>query len=137
MYVLSDGWDWENPLQSKGRKALTSFYIYILNLDEWNRSKRNGYHTAQLVFNHQIQRYKSDKVLERMVEDMNSLQETGIEVERDIYPARFVQYRQDNLERAKVTKGFESFSRSKHFKITSTLCKAKSPSEEVGWAPAT
>ena len=73
---------------------LTGFYLSILNIDEHNRSQRNGIMTIQFVKNSQIKSHGMNKCLEKLVKDLNELIENGFLLPNNKRTnVRVVQYR--------------------------------------------
>ena len=88
----------------------------MLNLDQQNRSKRDGYLTVMVLKNTQIKKYGINECLKRLVEDLKDFVETGFQLPNGkTASVRVVQYRGDNLEKAKLMRRNENFSTSKNF----------------------
>ena len=90
----SDGWDPFNPLALKSNRSVTTYYMSILNLDDHQRSQRNGIMTVQAVSKHQLQEFKITACLGRLVKDISELVKTGLQLPNNQKCAvRLVQYR--------------------------------------------
>ena len=88
----------------------------MLNLDQQNRSKRDGFLTVMVLKNSQIKKYGINECLKRLVKDLTKFVETGFQLPNGkTASVRVVQYRMDNLEKAKLMRRNENFSTSKYF----------------------
>jgi hypothetical protein len=67
----------DNGLQTKGKNGVTATYLNLMNLNEENRSKRDGFLTVQVLRNSQIKTFKFNPCYKRLVKDLKELIENG------------------------------------------------------------
>ena len=109
-FNFSDAFDLDNGLQIRGKNGVTAFYIYMLNLDQENRSKRDGFLTVMVLKNSQIKTYGINECLKRLVMDLTKFVQTGFQLPNGkTASVRVVQYRGDNLEKAKLIENPKRF----------------------------
>ena len=87
--LYSDGFDCENPLSKKGRNSVNGFYLFILNLQEHHRSQLSTFQVVQVVDAYAIGRWKMNKCIKKLVEEIAEVVRTGIDCALgSAYPVR-------------------------------------------------
>ena len=103
-------------MQCSGKNGVTGIYLFLLNLSEENRSNRNSYMTVQLFKNSQLKNFSFNEIYQRLVTDINKLQENGFVLPNGSRTSvRLVTYKMDNLEKHQVSGLKKNFSRAKNF----------------------
>ena len=81
-------------MQCKGSNNVTGIYVYILNLAEHNRSKRDGFLTIQVLKTTQMKTFEFNNCMQTLVEDLTDLVENGFLLPNGLKAnVRFCQYR--------------------------------------------
>ena len=119
--LYSDGFDPRDPMRSKGRHAVVACYIFCLNLLPHHRGKRETFLTTLVISSADVKSFGFNECFFRLVVDINSLIETGFEVDGQTYAVRVGQIRADNLEKNKIFGIGESFSKCTYFSTYSYI----------------